>query len=111
MMPDIECQSPRALATRIHNSHNFAIAAPTPHIIDGCFFFQSLHRNTYTADVAIRKVANSLADSVDLRIVLSVLYIVTEVMRAEKSADGEFQHHVDDFVVEISEFFFWEDDD
>lgn len=53
--------------------------------------------------MAIRKVAVSLADSIDLRIILSVLYIITEVMRAEKSADGEFRQQVDDFIVEISE--------
>lgn len=62
-----------------------------------------IYRNTYTADVAIRKVAVSLADSVDLRIILSVLYIITEVMRAEKSADGEHRQQVDDFIAEISE--------
>lgn len=54
--------------------------------------------------MAIRKVAVSLADSIDLRIILSVLYIITEVMRAEKSADGDFRQQVDDFIVEISEW-------
>lgn len=44
----------------------------------------------------------SLADSVDLRIVLSVLYIVTEVMRAEKLADGEYKENVDNFIAELS---------
>lgn len=54
--------------------------------------------------MAIRKVTASLADSVDLRIILSVLYIITEVIRAEKSADGEFQENVDNFVAELSKW-------
>lgn len=47
------------------------------------------HRNSYAANVAIRKIAVSLADSVDLRTILSILYIITEVMRAEKENDSE----------------------
>lgn len=31
----------------------------------------------------MRKLAVSLADSIDLRVILSVLYIMTEVMREE----------------------------
>lgn len=31
----------------------------------------------------MRKLAVSLADSIDLRVILSVLYIITEVMREE----------------------------
>lgn len=65
-------------------------------------YFFPADRNTKSADVAIRKVTVSLADSVDLRIILSVLYIITEVMRAEKAADGEFQENVSNFVAEIS---------
>ncbi|XP_055635161.1 striatin-interacting protein 1 isoform X2 [Toxorhynchites rutilus septentrionalis] len=45
--------------------------------------------NSSTASIAIRKVAVSLADSVDLRVILSVLYIITEVMRAEKESGNE----------------------
>ncbi|XP_033223695.1 striatin-interacting protein 1 isoform X2 [Belonocnema kinseyi] len=40
------------------------------------------------ANSAMRKLAVSLADSVDLRLILSVLYIITEVMR-EESKDLE----------------------
>ncbi|XP_034948601.1 striatin-interacting protein 1 homolog isoform X2 [Chelonus insularis] len=39
--------------------------------------------NSTAASSAMRKLAVSLADSVDLRIILSVLYIITEVMREE----------------------------
>lgn len=60
--------------------------------------------NATTANVAIRKIAVSLADSVDLRIILSVLYVITEVMRAEKERpDGENQDLVEAFIQEISQ--------
>lgn len=62
--------------------------------------------NSTTANVAIRKIAVSLADSVDLRVILSFLYIITEVMRAEKDRTEdkeENQHLVDAFVCEISQ--------
>lgn len=39
--------------------------------------------NSTAASSAMRKLAVSLADSVDLRVILSVLYIITEVMREE----------------------------
>ncbi|KAG7206269.1 hypothetical protein KM043_003653 [Ampulex compressa] len=39
--------------------------------------------NSITASSAMRKLAVSLADSIDLRVILSVLYIITEVMREE----------------------------
>ncbi|XP_076236978.1 striatin interacting protein isoform X2 [Calliopsis andreniformis] len=39
--------------------------------------------NSTTATSAMRKIAVSLDDSVDLRVILSVLYIITEVMREE----------------------------
>lgn len=52
----------------------------------------------------MRKVAVSLADSVDLRIILSVLYIITEVIRAEKVAGSEdFAHIAESFTNELSE--------
>lgn len=62
-------------------------------------------RNSFTANVAIRKVAVSLADSVDLRIILSVLYIVTEVMRAElgRTTDLRYMCVAETFRNEISE--------
>jgi hypothetical protein len=60
--------------------------------------------NSTTANVAIRKIAVSLADSVDLRVILSFLYIITEVMRAEKEAEDETHRDlVEAFVVEISQ--------
>lgn len=52
----------------------------------------------------MRKVAVSLADSVDLRIILSVLYIITEVIRAEKVAASEdFIDIVEQYTNELSE--------
>lgn len=54
----------------------------------------------------MRKVAVSLADSVDLRIILSVLYIITEVIRAEKDNESdEYKLIVDNFSQEISNLF------
>lgn len=59
--------------------------------------------NATTANVAARKIAVSLADSVDLRVILSVLYIITEVMRAEHdNPDSEYQDTVEGFISEIS---------
>lgn len=53
---------------------------------------------------AFRKIAVSLADSTDLRVILSFLYIITEVMRAEKDrTDSEYLNLVEAFVHEISE--------
>lgn len=60
--------------------------------------------NAATANVAMRKIAVSLADSVDLRVILSVLYIITEVMRAESErTDGENANMVEAFTQEISQ--------
>lgn len=61
--------------------------------------------NSTTANVAIRKIAVSLADSVDLRVILSFLYIITEVMRAEKerTEDNENADLVEAFIAEISQ--------
>ncbi|XP_058452901.1 striatin-interacting protein 1 homolog isoform X2 [Malaya genurostris] len=59
--------------------------------------------NSSTASIAIRKVAVSLADSVDLRVILSVLYIVTEVMRAEKESEcDDYAQLVSNFINEIT---------
>uniref|UniRef100_A0A336LN51 CSON003707 protein n=1 Tax=Culicoides sonorensis TaxID=179676 RepID=A0A336LN51_CULSO len=59
--------------------------------------------NSYATNVAIRKIAVSLADSVDLRTILSILYIITEVIRSEKENDSEdFRKVVSAFQVEIS---------
>uniref|UniRef100_U5EY75 Far11/STRP C-terminal domain-containing protein n=1 Tax=Corethrella appendiculata TaxID=1370023 RepID=U5EY75_9DIPT len=59
--------------------------------------------NSSTANIAIRKIAVSLADSVDLRVILSVLYIITEVMREEiANPTTEYARLVEDFVYEIT---------
>lgn len=51
----------------------------------------------------MRKVAVSLADSVDLRIILSVLYIITEVIRNEKVAgSSDFNEIAETFSNELS---------
>lgn len=51
----------------------------------------------------MRKVAVSLADSVDLRIILSVLYIITEVIRNEKVAgSSDFKEIAETFSNELS---------
>lgn len=53
----------------------------------------------------MRKVAVSLADSVDLRIILSVLYIITEVIRNEKVAgSSDFQDIAETFSNDLSKF-------
>ena len=61
--------------------------------------------NSTTTNVAIRKIAVSLADSVDLRVILSFLYIITEVMRAEKELIEDETHSdlVEAFIYEISQ--------
>lgn len=51
----------------------------------------------------MRKVTVSLADSIDLRIILSVLYIITEVIREEKvSGSVEFKEVAETFTNELS---------
>lgn len=60
-------------------------------------------RNSSATNIAMRKVAVSLADSVDLRVILSVLYIITEVIRAEAAAGSEdYKQIVKSFTNEIS---------
>uniref|UniRef100_A0A182IZI2 Far11/STRP C-terminal domain-containing protein n=1 Tax=Anopheles atroparvus TaxID=41427 RepID=A0A182IZI2_ANOAO len=59
--------------------------------------------NSSTANIAMRKIAVSLADSIDLRVILSVLYIITEVMRAEKENKNRAHSHlVSNFITEIT---------
>lgn len=51
----------------------------------------------------MRKVAVSLSDSVDLRIILSVLYIITEIIRTEKVAESsDFKNIAETFTNELS---------
>lgn len=51
----------------------------------------------------MRKLAISLADSQDLRVILSVLYTITEVIRFEKaSGSTEYKAQVEAFCQEIS---------
>lgn len=58
--------------------------------------------NSTAAHVAMRKLSVSLVDSQDLRVIISVLYIMTEVMRVEKqNEDSEFKELVDNFCHEL----------
>uniref|UniRef100_A0A6M2DIS4 Uncharacterized protein n=1 Tax=Xenopsylla cheopis TaxID=163159 RepID=A0A6M2DIS4_XENCH len=55
--------------------------------------------------VAARKLAVSLADSTDLRIILSVMYIITEVMRNEsKQPESEFKDVTECFKNELNTY-------
>lgn len=52
--------------------------------------------------IASRKLAESLADSTNLRVILSVLYLITEYMRTEKdNPESEFAHLVKNFKEEL----------
>lgn len=59
--------------------------------------------NSTAAHVAMRKIAVSLADSQDLRVILSVLYTITEVIRNEKACDcTEYENEIASFTNEIA---------
>ncbi|CAH1153784.1 unnamed protein product [Phaedon cochleariae] len=59
--------------------------------------------NSTAAHVAMRKIAISLADSQDLRVILSVLYTITEVIRNEKDCEStEYEQEVTSFCYEIA---------
>lgn len=69
-----------------------------------CFsILKNFFRNSTTATSAMRKLAVSLADSIDLRIILSVLYIITEVMREElrNIKHSEYKENVESFKEDL----------
>lgn len=64
-----------------------------------------IYRNTVTQINATRKMTVSLADSTDLRVILSILYIITEVIWAEKhDSNSEYKNYVESFSNELSEY-------
>jgi len=59
-------------------------------------------RNSGAANTAMRKLAVSLADSSDLRVILSVFYTIVEVLRCNQDEDEEeFKHIQEEFRAEI----------
>lgn len=64
--------------------------------------------NSTAAHVAMRKVAVSLADSIDLRVILSVMYTIVEVIRTEMmNDDSEYTLEINSFIYEIGELLYW----
>ena len=60
------------------------------------------YRNSGAANMAMRKLAVSLADSWDLRVILSVFYTIVEVFRSSQEEDSdEFKKIQEEFRVEI----------
>nr|CAG4635973.1 EOG090X01YQ [Eubosmina coregoni]SVE69657.1 EOG090X01YQ [Eubosmina coregoni] len=60
--------------------------------------------NSGAANTAMRKLAVSLADSSDLRVILSVFYTIVEVLRCNQDEDEEeFKHIQEEFRAEISQ--------
>ncbi|KAL3278807.1 hypothetical protein HHI36_016330 [Cryptolaemus montrouzieri] len=58
--------------------------------------------NNTAAHVAMRKIAVSLADSQDLRVILSVLYTIVEVIRNESNSDSnEYKEITESFINDI----------
>lgn len=61
--------------------------------------------NNLVTKVALRKLAVTLADSNELRVILTTLYIITEVMREEKTNPTEqYKHLVDSFLSDLGKF-------
>lgn len=59
--------------------------------------------NSTSADNAMLKVAVSLGDSMDLRVILTVLYIITETIRAEKENESEdYKEVAESFINDIN---------
>lgn len=67
------------------------------------YTLKDFSRNSTTATSAMRKLAVSLADSIDLRVILSVLYIITEVMREElrNIEHSEYKENVEGFKEDL----------
>lgn len=60
-------------------------------------------RNSSAATTALRKLAVSLADSTDLRVILSILCIMVEVMRCAREDDtDEIRTRKEQFINELS---------
>lgn len=70
-----------------------------------CAFVELLNieiENSTAASTALRKLAVSLADSTDLRVVLSVIYVMIEVMRVPHDDDTEeYKSYRDAFKSEL----------
>ncbi|GLH03611.1 Striatin-interacting protein 1 [Gryllus bimaculatus] len=70
-----------------------------------CAFIELLNieiENSTAASTALRKLAVSLADSTDLRVVLSVIYVMIEVMRVPHDDDTDmYKTHRDAFKSEL----------
>jgi len=62
--------------------------------------------NNGAENTAIRKLAVSLADSSDLRVILSVFYTMVEVLRCQKEEDSEeYKQIQEEFKLEITQAF------
>ena len=73
----------------------FKIKPPLIDLFKYSFFF----RDTFAANSACRKLAVSLADSVSLRTLLSLLYTMTQVLRSHKD-----QQLRETFINDLSEY-------
>ena len=61
-----------------------------------------MYSNNGAANTAMRKLAVSLADSSDLRVILSVFYTIVEVLRCNQEDDNdEYKQIQEEFRAEI----------